>query len=261
MPDFKVLGALEILDEGEICTPSPPKVRQVLALLVLAGNRIVHMDSLIAELWGDEPPKSAVTTVQTYIYHLRKLFAGKNLSPSGTNLLDTRSPGYSLQTADHQVDARVFERLVAEGQVLLEAGRHQHASQVLTRALDLWTGPALANVQPGSVLQPYVVHLEEQRISALELRIQADMELGRHRHLVGELRSLVAAFPLNEWFHAQLITSLSRAGRRSEALQAYQNVRIVLKEELGISPSPDLQRIQQHVLSVGEPRLARAGAA
>jgi len=216
------------------------------------------MDALIEELWGASPPKSAVTTVQTYIYHLRQIFERENLNGERGDLLCTRLPGYVLRAADEQVDARIFQQLTAQGQALLEDGRARQASEVLHRALDMWTGGALANIQPGAVLQPYVAHLEERRISALELRIQADMELGRHRNMISELKSLVAAFPLNEWFHAKLIESLSRSGRRGEALQAYQMVRAMLNDELGVDPSPELQRLQHHVLSLGasSPRAA-----
>ena len=261
MVQFKVLGTLEVLNGERICTPTPPKVRRVLSVLVMTANRIVHMDALIDELWGANPPKSAVTTVQTYICHLRRVFEKENLCTTHGDLLYTRPPGYVLRVSDDQLDARLFEQLTARGQELLERGCAHQASEVLRRALAMWTGPALANIQPGDVLQPYVVHLEERRISALELRIQADMALGRHRQIICELRSLVATFPLNEWFHEQLITALSHSGRRSEALQAYQHVRAVLNEELGVEPSPDLQRLQHDVLSLGIAAVPRARTA
>jgi DNA-binding SARP family transcriptional activator len=251
MPEFKVLGALEVMSRERIYTPSPPKVRRVLALLVVRANRVVHIDDLIEELWGPRPPKSAVTTVQTYIYHLRKVFEREHLNPPHKELLFTKSPGYVFRIEDDQVDSKIFERLVSQGQVLLDKGHADQASEVLRGALDMWTGPALANVFAGSVLRAHVVYLEERRIGALELRIQADMELGRYRSLIGELRSLVTVHPLHEWFHEQLITVLTQAGRRGEALQAYQQVRRNLSDELGVDPSPQLQRLQHQVLSLG----------
>jgi len=138
----------------------------------------------------------------------------------------------------------------------MAGGRPDLGSKALRRALALWRGPALADVTLGRALEAHVIHLEEQRIRALELRIQADMELGLHRELVGELRFLVATNPLNEWFHRQLIWTLGHCGRRSEALQAYQQLRRTLNEELGLDPSPDLQRLHQEVLSVGHPEAA-----
>src|SRR5207249_5603424 len=113
------------------------------------------------------------------------------------------------------------------------------ASHLLRRALGLWRGPGLANVRRGSLLEAHAVHLEEQRMRTLELRIQADVELGRYRELIGEMRSLVAVHPLNEWFHGQLIMALSHSGRRGEALQAYQDLRRTLSNQLGVDPQPE----------------------
>jgi DNA-binding SARP family transcriptional activator len=253
MTEFNVLGPLEILNGDRVCTPSPPKVRSVLALLLLCANRDVLVESIIQELWGDESLKSAVTTVQTYIYHLRKVFAQERLETPGRKILISRARGYVLRVEEGQLDAEVFQSLVREGRRHMANGRPDLGGKALRRALALWRGPALADVTLGRALEAHVIHLEEQRIRALELRIQADMELGQHRELVGELRFLVATNPLNEWFHRQLIWTLGHCGRRSEALQAYQHLRRTLNEELGLDPSPDLQRLHQEVLSVGYP--------
>ncbi len=253
MVEIRILGQLEMMNGDRVCTPSPPKVRQVLALLALRANRVVHMDFLIEELWGAKPPRSAVTTVQTYIYHLRKIFARDGLNGPNQELLVTTAPGYIFHLDRGQLDADVFSSCSSQGLAALESGRAHQAAAILRRALDMWTGPVLANVQVGGLLLGHTVQLEERRINALELRIQADIQLGRDRQLIGELRSLVASYPLNEWFHAQLIGALSRCGRRSEALQAYQSLRTVLDEELGVDPSPDLQRLQHEVLSLGSP--------
>jgi DNA-binding SARP family transcriptional activator len=253
MTRFKVLGALEIVNGHRVCTPTAPKSRQVLALLLLCANQVVHVDYLIEELWGEEPPKSAMTQAQTYIYQLRKVIQREKLETPGSRLLVTKAPGYLFRVEPAQVDVFVFQRLVWQGRKLLESGAVEAAAQVLRQALDMWAGPMLADVTPGRVLGAHVVRLEEQRLRALELRIQADMRLDLHRELIGELRSLVATHPLNEWFHGQLIIVLSRAGRRSEALQAYQNLRNTLQGELGIEPSPELRRLQHEVLTDGFP--------
>jgi DNA-binding SARP family transcriptional activator len=248
MTYFRVLGALEVSSRRN-CTPQAPKLRSVLALLLLQANRVVQMDTIIEELWGPNPPRSAVTIVQTYVYNLRKIFAAEMIDPPGRPLLTTKPPGYLFQTEPGQIDAEVFERLVRRGRDLKEMNQPRQAAVTLSQALDMWTGPALAGVPQGRLLQAHAVHLEERRINALELRIQVDISLGRHRDLIPELRSLTCAHPLNEWFHEQLIAVLNRCGRRGEALQAYQDVRVLLSEELGVDPSPALQRLQRQVLT------------
>jgi DNA-binding SARP family transcriptional activator len=256
MPQFKILGALEMADVNHICTPSPPKIRTVLALLVLRANRIVSVDALIEELWGADPPQSAVTTVQTYIYHLRRMFVAEQLDPPSGPLITTKPGGYLIWAAPEQVDALVFERLLADGRDASDENCPEKAAVLLRQALDLWRGSALEDVTRGNLLQAHAVHLEELRVGAIELRIRADVRLGRHHALVAELRSLVCAHPLNEWFHGQLIAALSRCGRRGEALKAYQELRAVLNNELGVDPSPELQHLQRQVLCVGAPEPA-----
>lgn len=253
MLQFKVLGPLEVLDGGRVCTPTPPKVRRVLALLLLRANQVVPMDAIIEELWDDQPPVSAVGTTQTYVYQLRKCLDRGDVPREGGEWLTTRPPGYLMSVHPDQLDASAFERLARQGRQLLDGGRPEDASRVLHRALALWNGASLANVGQGRLLGAHAVHLEEQRLRVLELRIQADAELGRHRELVGEMRSLVLKHPLNEWFHGQLIVALSRSGRRGEALEAYQNLREVLGSQLGLDPQPDMQRLQREVLTDGAP--------
>ncbi|QFG24769.1 AfsR/SARP family transcriptional regulator [Actinomadura sp. WMMB 499] len=249
MVRFKVLGSLEITDHGRVCTLTAPKVRQVLALLLLRTGRLVQNESVVRELWGDAPPKSASTTVQTYIYQLRKALGRER---SGSEPLSTQPCGYQMRIDPAELDACLFERYVAEGRRMLDGGRAEDASQRLRQALDLWTGPPLADVTQGPLLSAHAVHLQEQRIRALELRISADVQLDRGRDLIGELRSLVTRYPLHEWFHGQLIEALTRAGRRAEALQAYHNLRIRLDTELGLEPSPELQRLHYEVLVPAE---------
>lgn len=253
MLQFQVLGPLEVLEGDRYRTPTPPKVRRVLALLLLRANQVVPMDSIIEELWGEEPPLSAVGTAQTYIYQLRKALDPLGVRADGGEWLITKPPGYLMRISPEQTDAHEFEELSRQGRDLLDAGAHDQASQVLRQALSLWQGPSLANVRAGGLLAAHAVHLEEHRMRTLELRIQADAELGRHLELVGEMRSLVTSHPLNEWFHGQLIVSLNRCGRRGEALAAYQELRTVLNDQLGLDPQPALQRLQREVLANGAP--------
>lgn len=255
---WNVLGALEVTSSRAQYTPSAPKICQVLGLLLLRANSVVSTDAVIEELWGAAPPQSAVTTTQTYVYHLRKAMAAELGIGCPERVLMTRAPGYLLRLGEDDVlDAVEFERATNRGRELLESGRECEAAQELHRALAVWCGPALANVHIGSVLEGHIAHLEELRLAALDLRIQADMRLGRHRELVPELRALVAQHPLNEWFHVQLIDALNRSGRRAEALVAYQRLREILNDELGLEPSDDAQHIQRQVLRHGSPvRLA-----
>lgn len=246
---FNILGAMQVLHEDRVCTPTAPKVRWTLAMLLLRANRIINTASLIDELWGENPPRSAVTTTQTYIYQLRKMFAQEAPGPESDDLILTQPPGYALRIREDQLDAKVFERLYDEGRELLARGDAQAAAARLRAALDLWRGPVLADVSVGRLLEAHVAHLEEMRIRALELRIEADNRLGLHRELLPELRSLVAEYPLNEWFHGELIGALNQAGRRGEALHAYQSLRRTLNRELGLEPTDRLQRLQEQLLT------------
>lgn len=251
---FQVLGPLEVFDEDRVCTPTPPKVNRVLALLLFRANQVVSIDSLIEELWGEHPPQSAIGTAQTYIYQLRRFLDPRDDRAPEQEWLITKAPGYLTRVSGHQLDVTAFEALSRQGRQLLERGHPEQASHLLRRALDLWKGPILANIRRGGLLEAHAIHLEEERMRTLELRIQADAELGRHRELIGEMRSLVAIHPLNEWFHGQLIVALSHSGRRGEALQAYQDLRLVLSNQLGLDPQPELQRLHQEVLSHGRPQ-------
>ncbi|WP_424529413.1 AfsR/SARP family transcriptional regulator [Sphaerisporangium viridialbum] len=243
MPDFKLLGPIEVLDERDRpFTPSGPKVRQVLSLLALNPGKIVDVNLFVNELWGEEAPKDQLNTLQTHIYHLRRIL--DRVGPPAGRLVVTRAPGYLLRVDPQRVDALVFPRLVEEGARHYRAGDHATAEQVLRKALDLWSGPALADVRRGAVLGPHATALEEQRLRALEMHMDARILQGLHGELIEELRVLVAAHPLNENFHAQLITSLSRAGRRTDAFRAYEGLRALLDAELGVEPTFDIKNLQ-----------------
>jgi SARP family transcriptional regulator, regulator of embCAB operon len=246
---FRVLGPLEIHTRNGVWTPSQPRVRTVLAMLLVNRNQVVSLEHLIDELWADEPRKSANTTVQTYIYQLRKHFQQHGLEMADHQILLSRPPGYLLRVAPGDLDADVFAQLAAGARAELNSSRPHAAAGMLRQALSMWAGPALSNVPTGSGLASEAVQLNEQRIRALELRIQADMEIGLHRELIGELRSLVVAHPLHEWFHGQLIRALSRSGRRSEALEAYHRLRVTLRENLGLDPAAEAQELHQEVLT------------
>ncbi|MFV0129262.1 AfsR/SARP family transcriptional regulator [Streptomyces sp. HMX112] len=247
---FNLIGPFEIVtDDGRVYRPGTPKVCQTLALLLTRPNEIVTAESLIQELWGERPPRSAVTTLQTYVYHARRMFVNEHLVEPERSLIVTSPPGYAIQVDDDEVDIRVFERLVTQSRTLLGDGDAVAALRTVRQALGLWRGPALSNFPAGDVLTGHIVHLEELRIRAYETRVEAEHELGRHRESIPELRRLINDYPLNEWFHCRLIAALGAAGRRAEALQSYQKVRRLLADELGLEPSVELQRLQFRLLS------------
>lgn len=244
MVEFTVLGPISAFNGGREFTPRTPKVRQIFALLVSRLNRVVTFDVLVEELWNAERPKTALTTAQTYVYQLRKA-----IEHELGDALVSKPFGYVMHAVPQQLDAHRFEQLVAEGRRSLQTGALERASSQLSQALALCNGRPLGNVTQGPLLGAYAVHLEEQRLQALELRIQAEMRLGRHRELVAELRSLVVTHPHHEWLHGQLISALSLSGRRSEALQAYQTIRTILNDDLGLDPSHELRAVHQSVLT------------
>jgi len=248
MLTYRVLGSLQVRINGRECTPRASKVRQVLALCLLRANQIVSLDSMIAELWDDRPPRTAVTTAQTYIYQLRKLIATHGGERLASETIRTAPPGYIIHVTNSQLDCVQFERMAEHGRALLVAGETSRAAVLLRQALRLWSGPALTGVEHGRLLQSDVAHLEEMRMLALELRLRAEMRLGYHRELIPELKSLVQTHPYHEWLHAQLMIALQRSGRRGDALSAYREVRRLLSTELGVEPSADLQRVHEKVL-------------
>jgi DNA-binding SARP family transcriptional activator len=224
----------------------------VLSLLVARSNETVSVDTLIDELWGEQVPRSALTTLQTYVYHLRKMLTHDLRVPEAERLLVTRPPGYAIVVDQSAVDVSAFGRLVKEGTRHLVDGDNDLAAGRLSEALNLWRGPAFAGMRSGRVLEAHATYLEETRVAAIGLRIEAHQRLGRYWELIPELRSLIAKNPLNEGFHAQLIGALCRCGRRAEALQAYQRLWHVLDSELGVEPAPAVQRLHHEVLAHGE---------
>ena len=243
--EFRLLGSLEVIEDGQDITPTAPKLREVLALLVLRNNQLVQIESLIDELWGENPPSSALSTLQTYIYKLRKILFDR----ADDSTLVTKQAGYLAVIPPGNVDACRFEESLCEGRKAMESGDAAASAQTLAEALSMWRGPALADVPPGGALAAHVTRLEESRLTAIELRIDAELQLGRHLEVISELRELTSVHPYHEGLHTKLMLALYRAGRRGEALESYQLVRSVLVDELGVEPSPQTMRMQQSMLS------------
>ncbi|MFI9605473.1 BTAD domain-containing putative transcriptional regulator [Streptomyces sp. NPDC052043] len=257
--NIELLGTMDVRENGVSITPTAPKPRQVLALLALHADQVVSVASLTEELWGCVPPRSARTTLQTYVLQLRELISAalEQGQPEGgarrtaKDVLVTLPGGYLLDSADGTSDVKVFERLAGVGYRAIDAGDFQGAVRQLRKALDLWTGPPFADVQIGEQLQMEAKRLDETRLCALDQRIEADLRLGRHRDLLAELTVLVNRYPTHENLHGQYMLALHRSGRRSEALAAYQRVRATLVRELGLEPSAELRRIQRLILMAG----------
>jgi SARP family transcriptional regulator, regulator of embCAB operon len=225
------------------------KPRQVLSILAANANSLVATDQLIDELWPDGPPNTVKTIVQTYIYQLRKQLARASRSPHSAALLVTRPGGYMLTLPYDNVDIFQFEQLMGRGKAALQDGQPARAADLLQESVSLWRGPVLADVLRGPILHALAVYLEEERLEAVSLRIDADLASNRHREVVAELRRLIAAHQLHESFYIRLMQALHRSGRRGDALTVYQQLRQVLDQDLGLAPSAEAQQIQYQILS------------
>ncbi|MGE6734173.1 AfsR/SARP family transcriptional regulator, partial [Streptomyces sp. NPDC059900] len=250
--DIDVLGPLGVRVGGVAVMPTAPKPRKVLALLALHVDRVVPVGLLVEELWGERPPRSARTTLQTYILQLRELIgaaleqgaesAEASGGVSAKDVLVTAPGGYVLRGGGGSSDVVEFERLAGMGYRAMDGEDFAGAARLLREALALWSGSALADVRAGVQLEMEVRRLEETRLCALYQRIEADLRLGRHRELLGELTVLVSRYRTHENLHGQFMLALYRSGRRGEALSVYQRLRQALVRDLGLEPSPELRR-------------------
>ena len=246
---FRLLGQLLVTDGNHWSPIRAPQQRAVLAVLLLARGRLVTIDRLIDELWGERPPSSAHNTIHAYVGRLRRVL-GDGLG----HRLITRSPGYELQVEAHALDVGSFERLLTEGQADMAAGRWRAASERLTQALDLWRGgAALADVPSTPAVEAERTRLEQHRLTALEAGIDADLELGRHVEVVPTCERLTAEYPLRENLRRQLMLALYRCGRRTDALEVYRQARRLFIDELGIEPAQELRDLERAILRDARP--------
>ncbi|MFE2266624.1 AfsR/SARP family transcriptional regulator [Streptomyces griseosporeus] len=240
---FRVLGPVRVAPR----TPTAAKPRAVLATLLIQSDKVVSTHTLIDELWGTEPPRTATTTLQVYVSQVRRvLLEGE---PDGRQPLITRPPGYLLRVAPDDLDLTVFERLRETGRAAYARRDYAEASRRLREALGLWTGPALSGIPHGPTLQTSAIRLDELRAEVLEQGIAAELRLGRHQELVGELMALTREQPLRESLQGHLMVALYRSGRQSEALAVYRRARRSLVDELGVEPSPALRKLQERILT------------
>ena len=247
--EFGILGPLEVSRAGCLVPLGGPRQRAVLALLLLEANRVVSMDRLAEEVWGGHPPEGWVTTLQTYVFHLRQALEPGRARGVAGDVLVTRDRGYLLRVNREHLDATLFQDGFTAGRAALQAGRHAEAAETLRKALGLWRSPVLADLADYTFIRPEARRLEELRLAAVEARIDADLALGRHDVLTGELERLAAEYPLRERLHGQLMLALYRCGRQADALAAYRRVHDLLAGELGIDPGESLQCLHQAILA------------
>ena len=233
--EFRLLGPFSAWDGGREVPLGGSRQRALLAVLVLRANELVPTSRLVEELRGERPPPTATKTVQVYVSQLRKLL--------GAGAVETRAPGYVLRLAPDAVDASRFERALDAARQLVAGGVFPEAEQTLREALALWRGEPLADFRYEPFAQAEIARLEELRLGAVELRLEALVALGRHAEAVPELEALARAHPLRENLRRLLMLALYRSGRQADALAAYQDARVALVEELGLEPSDALQRL------------------
>jgi len=244
--EFRLLGPLEILRDGEPLRVSGQRQRALLGLLLLRANEFVSTERIVEELAGSGLSGAGLNALQATVSRLRRLL--DRGAPNGASVLVTERGGYVLRADVEGIDARRFERLASEGRRALDAGDAPAASVKLAEALHLWRGPALADLAVLDFAQAEIRRLDEMRRSVIADRVEADLALGKGAELVGELEVLVRADPLQERLRGQLMLALYRAGRQADALEAYRQTRELLREELGLEPSRALQQLERAIL-------------
>jgi DNA-binding SARP family transcriptional activator len=238
--DFRILGPLEVEADGRVLPIGRRQPRALLTVLLLDANRVVSRDRLMEALWGDEPPERATNALQVYVSQLRKAI--------GADRVVTKAPGYSLRVEEGELDLDRFEQLAQEGRDRVGAGDAAGAADLLGQALSLWRGPAFAEFAAEPFARDAGARLDDERLAALEDRIDAELELGRDDALVPELEELVARSPYRERLRGQLMLALYRNGRQAEALDLYRRTRATFVDELGIEPGPRLQELERAIL-------------
>lgn len=241
--EYRLLGPLDVIEDGRSLDIGGPRQQIVLAMLLLEANHVVSVSRLVAALWDDRPPATARSQVQICVSALRRGLAAVGV----TDAIVTRPPGYVLRVTDDDLDIRRFERLAMSGRAAAAEHRVEDAARDLRAGLALWHGPAAAGVD-SRIVQIAATRLNEGRLAALEDCIDLELDLGRHRDLIGELSELVAEYPLRERLRAQLMLALYRAGRQAEALASYRDARQTFVEELGLDLGEDLRKLEHAIL-------------
>jgi len=241
---FRILGPVEAWTGREWATISAAKQRSVLAALLLRPGALVPTDALIDEVWPSGPPAKAANLVSVYVHHLRRL-----IGDSGAQVLVTRPPGYLVVLGPGDLDADRFVALAADGRQALASGAPDRAVELLTEALGLWRGGALADVPVTPLVAAEADRLRESWTEATELRAEANLARGRYAEVVPEVRRLLADHQLRERLWLLLMRALCGAGRQAEALEVYEQARTTISEELGVDPGTELRQLHLQILS------------
>ncbi|HEV2781531.1 MAG TPA: AfsR/SARP family transcriptional regulator [Actinophytocola sp.] len=252
LAEIRILGPLEVSIAGRSVVPTASKPRQVLAMLAINAGSVVTNAALMEEIWGNRPPRSAAATLQTYMLQLRRKLRDALADESGTSskdILVTKQTGYLLNVPPDAIDAVRYDKLAATGRNAAAAGDYPTAGKIITKALGMWRGPALVDITAGSQLEIEAMRLEEIRLADVTLRIDADLYLGKHHQLLGELAALCARHPFMENFCAQHMLALYRSDQQGRALEVYHSMRVTMSEQLGVDPSPRLRQLYQLMLN------------
>jgi DNA-binding SARP family transcriptional activator/pimeloyl-ACP methyl ester carboxylesterase len=242
--EFRVLGPLELISGGRPLAVGGTRTRAVLAMLLVSANRVVPADRIADELWPGHPSGRGAANLHVRLSELRRALK----SVGEEDRLVTRAPGYLLRVADDELDLLRFAALAAAGRAALADGDAAGAVRLLTGALALWRGPALADLHDAEFARAERARLEEDRLGALEARLDAQLACGRHDELLADLEMLTAEHALRERFWAQRMLALYRSGRQADALRAYRDLRAVLVDQLGIEPGPELRELEGRIL-------------
>lgn len=242
---YELLGTLRLVDGENSTFISAQKLEILLVTLLVRADHVVTTDQLMGEIWGDRLPRRATAGLHVYISELRKLLhrAGRTDGP-----ILTRSPGYMLVRGDDDIDAETFLELTERARKHMREQRLEEACECFEAGLALWCGPVLGDIGIGPIVSSFATRLSETRTDCMEMLVDAQLQLGRHRELVGLLYSLTAENPLREAFHRQLMLALYRSERQADALKAYQSARKTLIDELGLEPCAPLQDLHRAIL-------------
>ncbi|MFB7634681.1 BTAD domain-containing putative transcriptional regulator [Streptomyces sp. NPDC056149] len=251
---FSILGPLSVTGNGRDRTPSAPKHRQMLVLMLMNANRVVSMAQFVEELWDYNPPPRAVAAVHTYVMQVRRSLQSGRTSPADPERIVTRDQGYLFRVHDDELDLHTYEHRLRAGHTALDAGALDAGARHIRAAHDMWHGPVFVDAPAGPLLRAALAALEGDRLESVVRRVDAELQLGRHHQLLAELHALVHQDPTHEQLAGHLMLALYRSGRRADALTVFHRLRRALREELGTSPRPDTHHLVTDILA-GHARL------
>ncbi|MEU0534932.1 AfsR/SARP family transcriptional regulator [Amycolatopsis tolypomycina] len=248
--DYQILGQLQVGGRPGVSAPRARKIETLLAVLLVKRNQVATTEHLIGELWGEHPPARASAALYVYVSQLRKLLRGTGDDAEDSPVV-TSPRGYSLVVTDGELDADRFTRRYERGRALYWDRNYKEAAKVLREAANLWRGEAFGGFTDSPDVQAYATLLEESRLECLELLMETELLIGRHREVVGQLSALAKEHTLRETFYEYLMTALLRSNRRAEALETFASARQHLVQQLGIEPGSSLRKLHHSIL-VGE---------